>query len=793
MSMLLPSTDCQSIIQTALNLQKGTELKILASNVYQYQQTYHELQNAICQHGIACKKMAYKNDPVKQISSCKSQKIYIEFLCHKAIKDLKDYQVLSNEKFRIDHNYRRQHLENIIQFLKDEVDKNDHTSDMLIYLAEAYLYRSALFRAKGRRVPSRKLEALKQAIDLTNRYLKKNTHLNAYKIWAQASLEYHYALENDLKLESENTFEKSLDQYEKAAKMIYDAKDFDLNDLWILLEYAENAVKKEHIKQYIKVLLNEKDHDHRNYVLYLFKARAALLSGQNDDAIAYTQKSIDQSPDFFSDPYWDMLIKLLRGLKNKKLDWKPLVINAYHRCSKNESIPMSNIYLRWYWAGQKQLYDLAFLAANSPKEKARIADSLKSRPALRYQAMHQLRHVDTIKETLEQENKALGHEYLKKKPAFNKRKYQKIISESVSLENFHENWVAVHFYLNELEVFENKKGGYACIYNSKNKSWEIVQFDYQNLYQKALAWQSAYYSTDMAEMSSRLIDLCEEMGNTMPFLFDSKYIPKNSKVLFIPHGFLHRLPLHAAIKKEENDQKKDTVFLENHASKYLPAWHQINTLVENGKQKSCLLIQNEKNLTFKNIENELKELEKKKGWEVNIKKNASPEDLEKFIKGKAPSKQKTGFLSNPAFFIILCHGHGDVLNPLKSWLELTKEVSVADLLAMKTDLQHTTVLLGACESDMAPPIEHCVDEHISLSTVFLTRDVRDVIAGLWIIEDKMVDHFFMEVLQDHDRKKEFSEELRKFQIRLVKLWKAKKDPQIFYRLAPYRVMGFSKQ
>jgi len=98
------------------------------------------------------------------------------------------------------------------------------------------------------------------------------------------------------------------------------------------------------------------------------------------------------------------------------------------------------------------------------------------------------------------------------------------------------------------------------------------------------------------------------------------------------------------------------------------------------------------------------------------------------------------------------------------------------------------VLLGACESDMAPPAEHTIDEHISLSTVFLSHNAGEIVAGLWEMFDKQIDGCYHQILDSDD----ISEALKQWQEEQIKRrkWKENKNSNIFYQIMPFRVMGF---
>ena len=100
-------------------------------------------------------------------------------------------------------------------------------------------------------------------------------------------------------------------------------------------------------------------------------------------------------------------------------------------------------------------------------------------------------------------------------------------------------------------------------------------------------------------------------------------------------------------------------------------------------------------------------------------------------------------------------------------------------------------MLGACESDMSPPIEHTIDEHLSLSTVFLLHHAHEVIAGLWKVKPGAVDNCYKSILESiKEKRTNFSTALNDWQKKKILEWKNGKTNKDFYYYAPFRVMGF---
>lgn len=765
--------DCSPIRSLAEDL-KGN--KDIAQSLIRFEIADTQPENALCQLGLP-----HENAAVSRIAAAlgKGSQYY-----NRALGEILDTRIADYEnRVNRNHHQRRKELEDIIRLL-NPVEK-DADAKLLALLAKAYFYRGLLYRPKGRTVPARKIEAIKKAMALSERAIGLS-HKPSLKTWAYAALELERA---------DTSFKTPSDKLKKAALLISKDKAADLNDAIVILTYTErsNNDKKflKNVNSFFKnVDLNEEKYQKNRADFFLLKAKFSFLSDSHETG-NYLSNAINNAPQAFAAPFWDDLVDFLKKLRVSQCDlWKKMSLQAHSECQKREAKIQRNIYLRWYWSRQKELYDLAFLAADSPEKKAEIADSLKSRPVLRYQALNELRSSDpNINAFLEQEDEARDERYIKRNQ--NLKHIEKKLSEEtekkkvISLQSLPSPWVAIHFYLNELETRAGEKGGHALIFDSQKKVWKECLFDYRLLHQKFLSWQEAYLSSEKIGADS-LAELCRTIGDTMPFLFDKDIIPEKngsglkafikkltrpqkSRVLWIPHGFLHRLPLHAAICRKSNK-----VFLEDHISRYLPAWHMLKTETSGQSSGEYLLKDFPATFDF---------LERRKWNNPDYKtKPATPELLIDCMK------------NNPAVLTILCHGEGNILNPFKSKLKLGSGISVIDIL--KSDvvkISGTQVMLGACESDAAPPTEHTIDEHLSLSTVFLLHHAKEVTAGLWKVEVRAVDKCYHGILNKKDDV-DVETALQEWQNKQLSEWKSewknKKDNLKFYLLAPFRVMGF---
>ena len=757
----------QSTCQTIQKLEKAldgnnTNLSALISRMIEYEISCLENQNALCQRGISSAKQA-----VDWIAKANDQKSKRDLLAAYADDCLKEYQLI-NKKWS--HKERRELLERNIRMLLPELESND--LGIQITLAKTYLYRSLLYRPKGRTEPARKIEALKKAARLAEKTLSsftlglthdRFTETDVWRLWAQATIEL-YRISDELP-------QDFIEKMENVTLMIDSDMIIDINDIFILLIYSEKTKEMNAFDDsFINLILEESRDWGREYDLLLAKARAYILLEQFAQAAPLISEAINKAPKAFSDPYWNDLIDVLAKLRHcNDSHWQPLAIQAYEKCKKKELEMTSNIPLRWYWARQKNLYDLAFLASDSIEKKAEIADAVKSRPVLRYNTLHALKdkYKGIIDDILDQEDEARDGRYLKQNPII---KHQK---RDYKTDTFHPHdqvpkpWIVVHFYINDLE-----KKGHALIYQSHSEQWFDCKFDYQHLQKAFLAWQEPYILGEKSEeLKSLGIDtfpnLCQEIGHCMPFLFDPQYFPKKiddeiqTNVLFIPHGFLHRLPFHATIKDYH-------LFLHHHVCRYLPAWH-MATYLQNANN-----INHHTHYLMKFSDYKYNELKKLDWNETN--EHAGAEDIQLTLNKK------------PSVLTLLCHGKGDILNPFKSKLLFNPSISLLDILKTEADMKGALVLLGACESDMAPPSNHqnILDEHLSMASVFLLHGAKEVVASLWRVQHEMIELVFHDVMQGDDPAKK----IQAFQEEELDEWVEENGDGPFYDPSLFRVIGF---
>lgn len=621
------------------------------------------------------------------------------------------------------HIKQKENLEDAIRLLKDFTSRDKvNNRETYVLLAEAYLKRSRIIRPKGLTIPAKKKEAIEKGLKTIDKALEigkdEDGHEKALRMKASLFIELN-RLGEDGKEDIKAVLKDALDNGCKECT--------EKEDIKIAVLYSELTNAKNYLDAVVKSRCKN---------IAFEKARAYRELSQEAEFInemKHVTNSLKKLP--FSHPLWDDTVWYLKKLwKSDQYPRKDISLQLslclWQICQENEKDISSPLHIRWYWSRMRDLYDLAFLAAGDTKTKAIIADSLKSRPALQWNTWEELGKSDEcIKAVIEAEAKALGggyiidYEEIKKKCKKSKTD-EKPETPPLDIEAVPEGWIVTHFYLNQLE-----KQGYALIYNSYSKTWGKETFKYDELFNAYIEWQGNYNNLpdrEKNESADRLLNLCETIGREMAFLFKNEIIPNESKVLFIPHDFLHRLPLHGAIKTGANARKK--VFLENHASCYLPAWS-----LARGKGSNAI----DRNYMIKNYNgHNFNTLIINHTW-ANINP-APPDNLDSMLSMSTP----------PYSLVVLCHGKADMVNPFNSMLLLNGDIkSCLDILNAGFNLMGSRIFLGACETDLVPPLTDTIDEHLSVSTAFLNHNAQEIVGTLWAIYDTFVDFIFSEIIE----------------------------------------------
>lgn len=755
---------CSAVTDLEQNLkrQRGGAKSDLVEAVFRYEMSLGEPESALCQRGISQPAAALPLLISVRKEGSLSDKLNLQNFA------LNEYEACKSD---FNHRGRRKKLETIIQTLQPYLEDSNHEragqggdgesllkkvserqvteseddDSLRIILAKSYLHRSLLFRPKGFTVPARKIEALHQVKRLTREVLKKDeTNIEALRGYLHAALELQKAGEA-----LPSHFEDSL---ETAALAFQSGEPINgPEDLLLLLAYAKTCEDP----SVLEPVLKETRTWERPFDLSLFKARAAFRMGRLEEVGAHLKEALKNPPGPLADPFWEDLLDLFKSLREREWDgWELFALQAVEQCRSRELKIGNNVYLAWHWSRMAELYQIAFSAETEISRKISLVDSLKSRPMVRYQALSEIAESDqTVRAFLEQEYNARDGRYVKQ-PGQRVRMNQR--PKSPSHDELPEEWIAVHFFL------DGNGRGHAMSLDRRRpegQRWQLREFRYGELHKAFLEWQEALVSgSELSVLKGMLSSLCSQIGRSLPFLFCESFLSGNRPVLWIPHGFLHRLPLHAAI-----DPESRRLPFADRVCRYLPAWDQF--------RPQTAPLSGEKVIFRHFPENEFPKLE-----------TAVGEDA---IKTAEAASVFAGLGEATGTFALLCHGKCDLSNPFRSRLILADENLPLQSLLGVAKVNGSRVLLGACESDMVPPVLYPADEHLSLSTALLSGGARDVVAGLWWVQDEKVDALFSHILSSKDA----AAALAKWRGEMGTECRSDEDRLRLFLSAPFRVMG----
>lgn len=773
------SINCDAI-DALKSLTSSSDKKTIASVLFDYLEVKEESPEAVlCQSGITLDK-----ELIETLSKIQKSDTWEEAVRKKAEEYLENAW-----KRELSHKERRKNLDKAIKLLQRfREEKEGISPETLIVLARAYLRRSQIIRPKGLTTPAKKKEAIEKGIKIANGAINAATtednKQKAYRIRGLLYVEKERILEGDERLkeillkEIKNALEESI---KNGCNKFKDLED-DVKIAVLYCELCKELNKESCNNEILQDIINSKAKD-----IELEKARAYRLLNNEKGIEEKLNTLIDQRLQKngqyipFSAPIWDDTVRFLVKLyENNNNDlWKKFSIKLWCVCKEIEERVPFTLHIRWYWSRMRDLYDLAFLAAGDDyRLKAEIADSLKSRPAVKWNVLEELAGGDDriskwIKKLYEVEAEAFTGRYIVEYKKLRKE-YEKIMGEKFTppetpdIENdVPKDWIVIHFYLNHLEKRENKgKGGYALIYDKDLRTWDEKAFEFNDLFHAYMTWQTDY-NRNKEKASGSLEKLCMVIGEQMPFLFELS--EDERPVLFIPHDFLHRLPLHGAIKIGNG---KPTVFLEKHPSCYLPAWGMTGGKRSEDTLGDSLLLKNFE-YSFTELKNKFKScfIDPFKGRVIDP---AKPDDLQEIT-------------SPPKVLIILCHGKADMVNPFNSRLELNKGDATHLQILKNINLKGSVVFLGACETELVPPFFSPPDEHLSLTSAFMINGAFCIVGVLWEVSAGDVDRVFARFLNNKNFDK-LNKELKAWQYNeLFKNGKLKKGD--FYWIIPFRIVG----
>lgn len=668
-----------------------------------------------------------------------------------------------------------------------------------LFIARCYLDRARLVLPKGSSVPEKKLEALKKAWDWAERGKESNSDVESIKLLIEIGLERERYDDNFP--EHEVT-----DLIGKLAKTDFaPSATFPLD--WEIVDRGcrPPGILNKKLDEKLFSLNLSSDELKKNRYLPLLRARSALrLSKSEQDLYDRAKKAVNALNAVpFSSFIWDETIDFLDQVRDSLKNWRYLAVEAWAICRRKErEIPLG-LQVRMYWSRHNQLYNLAFNACNFGTEtgrklSARIVDSLKSRPTIKWLNIE----------------KSIGRDYKKiieklheieSQWALNKYilDYHKLMRELKKMgvrvapprpiTDVPEGWAAVHFYLDQ------QGKGHAIIFNGRSRKWDYASFLLRDkskgidLWQDFKAWQA--FDRDAADADAEDPDrdfiktaseagpylkrLCHSVGQQLHFLFDDEL---SENLILIPHGFFHLVPIHAAINNGE-------LLLEKKTCIYLPAWSLAPTNMAPKPTDGMGLFVNWEEDTF----DELYDRWPDEPPQYQKCRNATGSNVRNYL-----DKAK-----NPHLVVILCHGEADPLNPYNARLLLKPEgqgLTHGELVVrLKNRIEGAKIVLGACETDLAPAKQRFGDEHLSLATAFLQEGASEIAGNLWRVMDTLLEELLEHIVQNMNISL-----FRLIREKQIDWWnsglviensdttvRTVTDPATkLYLLAPFRVVGF---
>jgi len=635
------------------------------------------------------------------------------------------------------------------------------------FLGQCYLFRSKLALAKGSSIPEKKLEALEKAWEFA-----KN---------GSTDLQTSIALEKELWDPNIDMkwFEGQLLKYIKHSDFPIESKPLHwrINDRIQSIFKENNDNKFKPYDEKILAIPITKQLEKEKY-LPLYQAKSALRLEKTDEIKTTLRLAVKELNIPLTHHLWIETIDLITEIsQNEKFEliWEKSAIHAWCKCLKEEFRIKLSIQLRWYWSRSQALYELAFQAAiNQKKYKlaAFIADSQKSRPTIKIQAIEKkligkdndiLNQYIEIDSLFASENYKAGLEELKKISSFKKIKTRPIMRVP-------NQWAAVHFNI------LNEKEAYAIVIINK-KCYEPILLEISSLWKIYKKWETTQQlnsdDNDMVESYFKL--LCEESGKAIVPVINLLKEEKVEKIIFIPHGFFHLVPLHASIID------KKPLFID-YLCMFIPSWSMAPIDNEN--------INNDGDFLMSNWQDDPELIEKlkynednKKMWDNEIiKDNTANDVIQEISKVKKPLR----------LFTLLCHGLGDFINAYHSRFlmkdsDLTHQMIISKIDSSK--LKNTKVILTACETDLVSKHFDLIDEHLSLSSAFLRKGASEIIATLFTCYDTYSEQLILKV-KNNIENESLCETLKKQQI---DWYKDKNETKPLYKIAVYRVIGFPNE
>lgn len=640
----------------------------------------------------------------------------------------------------------------------------DFRKSVRLALARALLYRARIIRVKSFTIPEKKKAALRQAYEICrDEQVFPADNLEAGRLKAEIYLEL-------IRLKDLPGDADEKDFFEYLALLLLDSFDPKRpTDSEALLYYAQLTGDSDALEPILNNLSKLSPQS------YATAACAAFLADHEDKAQVMT-RAIEATGNLpFSHSSWREMTELLKKMAAETdSEWQNSAIALWRKCREREELSIHNCHLRWYWSHHQDLYDLAFHAAKTVELKAEIADSLKGRTAVHRQVLEELgaeaeADAENLRNYLEAEDAALSGHFIHDfdsshvrgaKPA-SRRKFTDLPGD---------NWLAVHFYIGTGATPGTKLNqGHALIYNGELKHWSTEPFSATHLWQAFQAWQDAYQQAPQGQRvtgsAGQLVALARTIGEELAFLFE---LPAAQPVVFIPYGFLHRLPLHMGIKTGADGSPK--IWAAEYHSCFLPNWSSQKEQ-KPGSAADILLKK------FDDYDDLLSQ------WDANFLLDPAQSSALTFV------QSEFNIQAPPRNLAILTHGTAHPVNPFASALLFEGvPLRLLDLLAAPQDQMNLTgsrVFIGACETDMMLPQTVMADEHLSFAAAFLQKGAGQVISGLYEINPIYIEDLCVKCINGSS-----PIDLPLWQSGIAKDVAKNWKDRMFYHLAVFRQLGW---
>lgn len=624
--------------------------------------------------------------------------------------------------------------------------QNIQKADACKFISKCYLLRSRLALPKGSDIPEKKIEAIQKAWD-----------------WSKDSgsetddLKIEIALEKDRweKNLSENWINEMIDKF-------FNNNTFDSSNHIHRAAYDRGRQAGIFTDDFDNEILNLPA-DNNDPFFFLHQANAAYRTQAPDQGNRLEEAVTALSGVPLSYHLWDDTVDLIKKAKEGEvIGWDTAAIKAWEICMKEEARLKLGIQVRWYWSRQADLYELAFMAAihkKVPVLAAKTADSLKSRPAVKLiQAENKLDKKD--KEKLDkfreiETNFAAGNFHIGLEST---KKWDTDFSLNLQdIRTIPSGWTAVHFYISLNDT------GYAVIINADGKN-EIKKIKIEETWNDYKDWKvdlqkAGDYPVDA---SNSLKKLCEACGKMLKPVLEKV---NTDKIIFIPHGFLHLVPLHAALINDDPLFNTMTCL-------FLPAWSLVPKAFRQKNNDKGIL------LTNWTSETDLKKFIDHKKWTNEKKTECKPSDYISMFSSTS--------YDPPALLAFYCHGQGDFMNPYRSALKMYGGSLTHQAIVQETDkeaLLGTKVILTACESDLVSGKKDIMDEHLSIASAFLQKGASEVCGTLFKCSPDIAGDIIASSFDDSNPA------LYEIVHNVQRNW-FKEKPYELYKAAAFRIMGF---